>query len=93
MYLCSNSNMTDKFNEFGLNSFNQHYHGHDIADIEYFLNEVIIKGNDPMKTRREQFFECYLKPKDGLLPSQKIIQVIDNFIKEYDDEPVIKFSL
>lgn len=89
MYLCSNSNMTNKFNEFGLNSFNQHYHGHDIADIEYFLNEVIIKGNDPIKTRREQFFECYLKPKDGLLPSQKIIQVIDNFIKEYDGEPII----
>lgn len=85
MYLCKDGDMTGKFNEFGLKSFNCHYHGRTINDIEHFLQDVVIGGNDPMKDQRENFFEDYLKPKDGLLPSQKIIQIIEDFIdgKEY----------
>lgn len=80
MYLCSNEDMTDKFNEFGIHSFNCHYHGRTREDIERFLQEVVVEGNDPMRLQREQFFEEYLKPKDGLLPSQKIIQVLEDVI-------------
>ena len=80
MYMCSGSDMTDKFNEFGIHSFNCHYQGRSSDDIERFLQEVVIEGNDPMRPKREQFFEEYLKPKDGLLPSQKIIQVLEEMI-------------
>lgn len=80
MYLCGNTDMTDKFNEFGINSFNCHYQGRSGEDIERFLKEVVLDGKDPMKQQREQFFEDYLKPKDGLLPSQKILKVIEEAI-------------
>ncbi len=81
MYLCRTTDMAEKFNEFGVKSFNCHYQGHSIEDVEHFIQEVVINGNDPMKAQREQFFDEYLRPKDGILPSQKILQVIENFIK------------
>ena len=82
MYLCrKDSNMEEKFNEFGVQSFNCHYHGQTAEDVERFLQEVVIDGNDPMKEQREQFFDEHLKPKDGLLPSQKIIEIIEQTIK------------
>ena len=81
MYLCRSRDMTDKFNEFGVNAFNCHYHGYSVQDVESFLQEVVLDGKDPMKAQREDFFEAYLNPGDGLLPSQKIIQVIEKFAK------------
>lgn len=80
MYLCGDADMTGKFNEFGIHSFNCHYHGKTGEDIERFLQEVVLDGNDPMKPDRDRFFEDYLKPKDGLLPSQKILKVLEEFI-------------
>lgn len=80
MYLCRNTDMTNKFNEFGIESFNCHYHGTNIQDIENFLQDVVINDNDSMKEKRERFFDEYLKPKDGILPSKKILEVIENTI-------------
>lgn len=80
MYLCSENDMTGKFNEFGINAFNCHYRGKTGEDIEKFLKEVVLEGKDPMKQQRDQFFEDYLKPKDGLLPSQKILKVLEEMI-------------
>lgn len=80
MYLCSETDMTGKFNEFGIHSFNCHYHGKTREDIERFLRDVVLEGKDPMKQERDRFFEEYLKPKDGILPSQKILKVLEEFI-------------
>lgn len=80
MYLIKNSNIRKQFNDFGVKSFEQHYQGRSIEDVKYFIEDVVLAGNDPMKSQREQFFNEYLKPKDGILPSQKILQVIEQFI-------------
>ena len=80
MYLVKNNNIRKQFNAFGLKSFDQHYQGHSVENIEEFIQEVVIKGNDPMKDQRERFFEKQLKNKDGILPSQKILRVIEQYI-------------
>lgn len=82
MYLCNDDDnkMTEKFNVFGKKSFEQHYRGHSIEDVKTFIQNVVVKGDDPMKAQREHFFEEYLKPKDGILPSQKILNTIEQFI-------------
>lgn len=83
MYLCrKDSNIAEKFNEFGLLSFNCHYHGQTVEDVEHFLQDVVIGGNDPMSVQREQFFDEHLKPRDGLLPSQKIIDILEQAINQ-----------
>lgn len=80
MYLCRDTDMKSKFNEFGINSFDCHYHGKTATDIETFLCEVVLEGKDPMRLQRERFYEDYLKPKDGLLPSQKILKTLEETI-------------
>lgn len=80
MYLCRNENMSEKFNEFGIKAFICHYQGQSTEDIDHFLQEVVISDIDPMKVQREHFFDEYLMPKDGILPSQKILKVIKNVI-------------
>ncbi len=81
MYLCRNTDMTDKFNEFGQKSFECHYHGCSAQQVERFLKEVVIEGNDPMLEKREHFYDEYLKPKDDVLPSRKILEVIEKTIE------------
>ncbi len=80
MYLCKDEDMSDKFNPFGIKAFDCHYHGLSIDDIEQFLKKVVIEGNDPMKVQREQFYDDYLASKDGVLPSQKMLQIIEDTI-------------
>lgn len=80
MYLCKENDMTERFNAFGVQAFEHHYQGHSIEDIEKFIKEVVVDGNDPMKAQRECFFEKQLEPKDGVLPSQKILNTIEQFI-------------
>ncbi len=80
MYLCKDEDMSDKFNPFGIKAFDCHYHGLSIDDIEHFLKEVVVGGNDPMKVQREQFYDDYLASKDGVLPSQKMLQIIEDTI-------------
>lgn len=83
MYLCrKGSDMEELFNEFGVQSFRCHYQGQTAEDVERFLKGVVIDGNDPMREQRERFFDSYLKPKNGVLPSQKIIEILEQAINQ-----------
>ena len=83
MYLLKN-NPQDVFNDFGIKSFEQHYHGHTRQDIEQFIEDVVLGGNDPKREGREQFFQQYLGPYNGALPSENIIKVIESMIAGVD---------
>lgn len=52
-------------NEFGRLCFDQHYKGHSIEDIEAFIENVVIKGNDPLKEGRKSFYHQYLCPPNN----------------------------
>ena len=80
MYLVRNNRQSDVLTPFGELMFNAHYHGHTLEEIEDFIQKVVLDGDDPMKATRCEIYEKYLKPSDGLLPSQKIIQTIENMI-------------
>ena len=83
MYLLKN-NPQDVFNDFGIMSFNQHYHGCTREDIEHFIEDVVLGGNDPKKEGREQFFREYLGPYNGALPSENIMKTIESLIEGND---------
>ena len=54
----------------------QHYLAYSIEETEKFIREVVIEGKDPKKESREQFYKQYLYPKDGVMPSQKIYDIL-----------------
>ncbi len=86
MYLCGETEMTDKFNEFGVRSFGCHYQGHKAEQVERFLQEVVVEGNDPMRQDREVFYDTYLRPHNDVLPSKRILEVIENMIEGKETE-------
>jgi len=80
MYLTHDEHYKDRFSPFGLEAFECHYHGGEVSDIERFLCDVVLKGEDTKAQQRQVFFDKYLRPIDGLLPSKKIIQLIKQTI-------------
>lgn len=77
MYLVKDDKPREQFNLFGVLAFDNHYQGHNMDEVKHFLQEVVLEGNDPMKAQRSAFYDRYLKPADGVLPSEKIIQTIE----------------
>ena len=66
------------WNTFGQKCFDLHYHAYQPSDVEDYIKNVVIAGNDTMQTERDEFYKEYLYPKDGVMPSQKIVNVILN---------------
>lgn len=86
MYLVHQQGNDDNFSLFGKRSFQCHYHGACKEDIGHFLADVVLAGLDEKKAQREKFFATYLAPQGGMMPSQKIIHIIDDTINE--KEPI-----
>ena len=82
LFLVRDDSITDVMNEFGKKCFDMHYHANRKEQIEHFIQDVVLNGNDPMKPQREQFFKDYLYPKDGIMPSQKIINILKEELGE-----------
>ena len=80
MYLTHDEHFSERFNPFGLEAFQCHYKGSSVDEIEKFLRDVVLEGDDPKASQRQQFFDNYLQPIDGEMPSEKIIHIIKNMI-------------
>lgn len=62
MFLTKNpDNLRCNLNDLGKSCFDLHYKGITIGDIAHFLNEIIIGEKDPLKVKRNTFFETVLK--------------------------------
>lgn len=82
MYLVKNDRPRQQFNDFGAKAFDQHYVGRNEKDIRHFLDEVVLKGNDPMRESRQSFYDTYLASPDGKLPSERILKVLDRLMED-----------
>lgn len=80
MYLVKDDKMRESFTPFGEIVFDAHYHAHCMEDVERFIKDVVLDGNDPMAKVRQEVYERYLQPIDGMLPSEKIIYEIEKLI-------------
>ncbi len=81
-YLVKDRSPRQQFNDFGAMAFDQHYHVADIDAVEHFLTEVVLKGIDSISQQRETFVQQYLSPHDGMLPSQRMLTIIENMINK-----------
>ncbi len=83
-YLCVNKpvlhtsrdkNVTDRMNSFGKMAYGHHYHARSVKEIRSFL-EMILMGDDPLKTNREAYIKEYLVPPNGKSASENILEEI-----------------
>lgn len=59
-------------NEFGIKCLDMHYIGKSVKDIRWFIDEVVLKDNDRMKSEREDFYNNYLVPPNGQSVAENI---------------------
>lgn len=76
-YLVKGEQILEHLNPFGRMAFDMHYHVSNDNEIDDFIQNIVIKGNDIMHDEREIFFNTYLYPKDNILPSQKILNLLE----------------
>jgi hypothetical protein len=68
--------ITNILNEFGQTAILAHYQGKNTEDILSFLNHVVLEGEDPMKEKRQAFYNQYLLPPNGKCASDNIYHEI-----------------
>lgn len=78
MFLISDDSISDRFNEIGKMALSHLYQGKRSGDIEYFLNDVILNGNDFMQNERIQFFNSIVKPPNNVTASENIYNYLKN---------------
>ncbi|MBQ7061963.1 MAG: CDP-glycerol glycerophosphotransferase family protein [Bacteroidales bacterium] len=81
MYLTHDEHYKERFSPFGLEAFECHYRGSSVNAIESFLRDAVIGGEDPKHAAREEFFDKYLKPIDGKLPSEMICSILEQLMQ------------
>ncbi|MGN0835459.1 MAG: hypothetical protein ACI4QA_06510 [Candidatus Spyradosoma sp.] len=63
--------------DLGNEALSCYYQGSEKAQIRRFLEDVVLGGNDPMRERRERFYEKYLKPPHRRSVAQNILDEIE----------------
>lgn len=85
LFQIKNDKVQEQFNSFGQLCFDLHYHAYSIEETDKFIREVVIGGNDPKKAEREQFYRQYLYPQDGIMPSERIYNLLINTLQKTDN--------
>jgi len=62
--------------EFGKQAYSMHYIGANEQDIRQFIDNVVLKEQDPMKPQREEFFQHCLLPPNGKSVAQNVLDDI-----------------
>lgn len=63
MFLTKDKNgAISDLNDFGQRALRLHYFGGSIGDIQKFVEDVVLGGNDCLKEERKQFFDTYMLP-------------------------------
>lgn len=70
-------NRTARESKFGKLALDVHFAGHSLRDIERFIEDVVLGGNDPKKELRERFYNKYLLPPNGQSAAQNILDEIE----------------
>lgn len=73
MYLLLNGNEHLNLNNSGKSAIDAHYHAYTKADIEEFIQKVVIEGRDTKRAERENVFRKYVLPANGKTATQNII--------------------
>ena len=74
MYL--GGNREEQSNIVGKKAYAYHYHGTTIKDVEHFIAEVVLKGNDSMAPQRKQFYNVVLLPPNDCSVAENIVNEI-----------------
>ena len=79
LFLMNDPDVTERFNSFGIDVFNELYHGQSMADVYRYIEDVVIGGTDPMQPYRIEFVKSNLIGSDKYCASERIKIVLDSY--------------
>ena len=85
MFLAQDELIADRFNEIGKMALSNLYLGKSQEDIEKFIINVIVDGNDLMQKDRVHFFNTIVKPPNNITASENIFNFLKSEIFEKYD--------
>lgn len=80
MFLWKDDFIPERFNEVGKMTLTKLYRGNDKNDIEKFICDIIINGNDSLKEERIQFFNTVITPPNQVSASENIFNFLQSAI-------------
>ena len=78
LFCYKNDKVVTEFNFFGKEALKMHYGCKSTDDIDEFINNIVVNGNDFMKDKRTAFYYEKLVPPNSSLANENIY----NFLKE-----------
>jgi len=72
LFTMKDDKIKERFNSFGKEVFNYLYTGKSKEDLNLFIKNQVLNGNDWMKNKRNNFLKEEILPKDGKTASQNI---------------------
>jgi hypothetical protein len=82
LYMIRDKSILNGFSDLGKEIIDCHYISYTKSDVENFVKEVIIDGNDNLKKERECLIENYLHPPFGKSASQNIFDEIIKILEK-----------
>jgi len=80
MFLWNDDSIPERFNEVGKMALTKLYRGNNKNDIEKFICDIIINGNDSLKEERIQFFNTVITPPNQVSASENIYNFLQSAI-------------
>lgn len=71
---------SNRLNKVGQAAWNAYYHAYTTDEIESFINDIVLNGNDTMESIRNNFYQTYLVPHDANLVADSICNDIKKAI-------------
>ena len=81
LYMVRHKSVLTGFSELGDEIIGCHYKSFTKEDVEKFIKQVVIEGNDELKYEREALIKKYLQPPFGKSASQNIMDEIHRLIE------------
>ena len=82
LYMIADDFILSGFSAPGKEIVHAHYHSHGREDVESFIREVVLGGNDTMKPQREALISTLLRPPNNSSASQHIMNEIARIIEK-----------
>jgi hypothetical protein len=78
MYLLNSTDISERFNDYGVLAYECHYKAHTENDIRIFIENVVLKNDDPLQPKREDFCDSVLQFKDGYAADRIVSDILHN---------------
>jgi CDP-glycerol glycerophosphotransferase (TagB/SpsB family) len=78
LFMVKDESVNNKFNEFGRRIYELVYKSHDFSELCFFIDDIVINGNDKAVSQRKLFKENVLNPPNHKTASQNIFDVLED---------------